>query len=500
MSDEIRKDRLEEFFRTHLEHFEEDPGEALFADIAANIPPKPSLWEKFRGWILPSLGLILLAALIFSLLQYRNVKDLSSQVNEQTQEIEGLKKQLESIEENTISANTDTDTNETEQQGIETQNNKAINSNSTAQFNYSNTEAAKTKTSSSTLEPKNSAIQETTKSIDNFSQNNLQFTSDENSEFVSASDERKDLEKTSTDVNTKEQSQEKQETALSAFLGPLSPIQQLELALLDSKLSEEEVKAFDAPIENYPHFYYMAYFEPMRMRELGVSGIAVDSSTLNGSVSNYGLLGGLQFSKHWSIQTGLGFRNINVGLENNIRSFDYTLRNAVTDDNGFVTSEFIVGTGMKDIVLKLTNELQNDGKDIEGGESFRIELNVPYALRYYHVPLWLRYHHDEGKYHLSVKLGVIYHALMGEKYGNITSEITGDHPSINRLKFNSIDINVPSTKNNFIELGAGIGIQYELTKNIRVGVDPTFYRSLNPVFERNTWGVGLHTNISYRFN
>lgn len=500
MSDEIRKDRLEEFFRTHLEHFEEDPGEALFADIAANIPPKPSIWEKIRTWLLPSLLVALLLALLFSGLQYFNVKHLSSQVDEQTQEIEGLKKQLESIEETT---NSSIITNEIEQQSTATQNNKAISSGDEIQAIQPNQKATKTKTNFATQKAGNQPPKVVLNFTENQTSNNLQIVADEaDSATTTNFDEEKTVEEISNNPSSSEQSQEGQELSSAAFLGPLNPIQSLKLALLDSKLEEEEVRAFDAAVENYPHFYYMLYFEPMLLKGIGSPGFqALDSTTTTGFAVNYGLLGGLQFSKHWSVQTGLGFRNISAGLNNLEQDFSYTLRNSVTDDNGFVTSEFIVNElGPKDITLKLTNQIQNDGKDVEGGTPFRVSLNVPYALRYYHVPLWIRYHYNKKKLHLTAKLGVVYHALMGDRYGKINVQISGDHPSIGRLKYNDININIPSTQNNFLEIGAGLGVQYELSSKLFIGVDPTYYRSLNPVFDEKIWGLGLHANISYRFN
>jgi hypothetical protein len=500
MSDEIRKDRLEEFFRTHLEHFEEDPGEALFADIAANIPPKPSTWEKIRAWLLPSLLVALLLALLFSGLQYFNVKHLSSQVDEQTQEIEGLKKQLESIEETTNSSIT---TNEVEEESITTQNNKAISAGNINSSAILNQKATKTKTNFTTQKAGNQPPKKVLNFIENQTSNNLQIVADENDPATTTNfDEENTVEEISNNPSSSEQNQEGQELNSDAFLGPLNLIQSLKMALLDSKLEEEKVKAFDAAVENYPHFYYMLYFEPMLLKGVESSGFqALDSTTTTGYAVNYGLLGGLQFSEHWSVQTGLGFRNISAGLNDFQQSFNYTLRNSVTDDNGFVTSEFIVNeSGPKDITLKLTNQIQNDGKDVEGGTPFQVSLNVPYALRYYHVPLWVRYHYNKKKLHLTAKVGVVYHALMGDRYGKIDVRISGDHPSINRLKYNDININIPSTQNNFLEIGAGLGVQYELSSKLFIGVDPTYYRSLNPVFEKKTWGLGLHTNISYRFN
>ena len=108
--------------------------------------------------------------------------------------------------------------------------------------------------------------------------------------------------------------------------------------------------------------------------------------------------------------------------------------------------------------------------------------------------------YKKKKIALSIKTGLVYHSLMGEKYGSTLVSISGDHPSVSRLSFKDISINIPSTQNDYLELGIGIGMEYELFSNLNIGLEPTYYRSLNPVFFNETWALGFGANVSYRFN
>ena len=263
------------------------------------------------------------------------------------------------------------------------------------------------------------------------------------------------------DTTEKSAPNQESEEQISPLLGLLAPIPGLEFKLLPGSLYEEKIEPLDAPISVYPHFYYSVFFEPMMMREFRKNITLVgESSIVTGYASNIGIMAGLQFNRHWSIQTGLGFRNIQAGLKDAFLQFGYSLRDPIVEDDGAITSTFLINeSGLKQAELSITNQLQNDGQDIEVGDLLQTRITVPYALKYFNIPIWLRYQYKKKKIALSIKTGLVYHSLMGEKYGSTLVSISGDHPSVSRLSFKDISINIPSTQNDYLELGIGIGME-----------------------------------------
>ena len=492
MSDETRKDRLEEFFRTHLEHFEEDPGEGLFAEIAGNIPAKPGLWDTFKAWIMPGLGICLMAAVLFSLFQYFNVKNLSSQVDIQSQEIEGLKKQLEAFEEN----------------GFDSYKEEQSLNNITAKENNSFTHIIRKNQKQEINLANNTKTYKATKTGSTSKQSNFPEPKDVLNQELLVQSNRNNLLNFQAPGSGKIEGQNVAESEVQShtfnFLDPFAPIPTLDFGLLEAKENSPDVKPLDATPKSFPHFYYTLFYEPLYMSEIlptPTTTIAGVPSVLEGFATSYGVMAGLRISERFSVQTGLGFRSIQTGLSNQAFSLVYSTSNSRVEADGSVTNDYTLGElEGKQITVAINNSLLNDGNDVLVGDPFSGRFSAQYALNYYYIPLWVKYHFKTKKVHFSPKVGAVYHALMGDNFRGASGTIFGGASNLNRLNFQELAINIPSAKNNYIELGLGFGVQYELTSAIKIGLDPTYYRSLQPIFENKAWSLGFNANISYQIN
>lgn len=489
MSKKRKNDRLEEFFKAHLEHFEEDPGLELFDAIAETIPPKPSRWnaKSLRGLLIPLSLSLLIGALSFSLFQYQNVRGLSKQVEVQNQEINGLKKQLEAIEQynflDTLNSQSNPSTSD---------------KHNPPQAFYSPRPTTPTSNvpvvNASNIQNNGRPVISGTQAVgsgqlfDNLQESNLYDYKEQ---------------------ATAEGVQPGQGNALGNNLqlsaAPLRNIPGKLFAAVPSSSFQLAVKDWNKMQQRRRPWSIMPYVEYVQTY-IGTSAIPTHMiDQPNSRDTNYGILLGFNLNDKWSIQTGIGYKTSTLRFNYPATNLNYVA--TTPDENGIATHTYpLSNTGIEGFdflgyEVSLANSLQDDGNDLLNSEAFMLNVDKgTYINDYLSIPFWVNYNLTKHKrIQFTARAGLLWHTLLNSRTGPFAVRVIGDRASFDRLRYVGSVFNVSSQKANFLDLGLGLGASYAINPNWRFGLQPIGYYSVTPQFNKTTWSVGLNTNLNYRF-
>lgn len=485
-----KQDRLEEFFKGHLENFEEDPGMDLFAGIAANTPPRPPRVDKKRlsGWLFPLSFLFLLLAIGFSWYQYQNVKGLTKQVDVQNDKIEGLKKQLKAIEEikklNVPATPQKAKVNALDQEPpIQASNEVKSRTQPVASLAKASTNKQQSK---GIIIPGNQRIG-SGQLLDKLQESNL----DLDKEGLAAEGQQMNRQGNATN----------QEMLLSA--APLDLISGIAPGLLESRFGEESIDPIESPKQKAKGWYQGVYYEYLRTAVSELANVSLTTSSRPTYSQRFGLLAGKHLNQHWSLQTGIGLNRLTLNFRG---SADLNYKYAVPNEVGVSSNTYALNENgdpifdFLDQEVILANQLQNDGDDLEDGEPFALSIDQgAYQLNYLSIPLWINYRAGSGRLQFTAKAGLVYNYLINDKLGQFDVTINGDRIAFNRLRYVNSMINIASQKKGFLETNLGLGATYNLNKKLQLALLSSYYYTMSPIFNNNTGAIGLSTNVYYQF-
>ena len=489
MSKKRKNDRLEEFFKAHLEHFEEDPGLELFDAIAEAIPPKPSRWnaKKIRGLLIPLSLVLLIGAVSFNLLQYQNVRGLSKQVEVQNQEIDGLKKQLEAIEQHKFLDTLNSQTNPS-----------ASDEHNPPQAFYS---PRPTTPTSNAPVVNASNIQNNTRPIISGTQ------------AVGSGQLFDNLQESNLYDYKEEASAEGVLPGQGNALGNNLQLSAAPLRIIPGKsFAAVPSNGFQLAVEDWqqaqqkPRRWYLTPYAEYVQTYIGTS--AIPSPIVEQPHShdtNYGILLGFNLNERWSIQTGIGYKTSNLRFNYPATNLNYVA--TVPDENGIARHNYPlsnIGNAGFDFLgyeVTLANQVQDDGNDLVNGEAFMLNFDKgTYLNDYLSIPFWINYNLAQHKrIHFTARAGVLWHTLLNSRTGPFAVRVVGDRTAFDRLRYVGSVFNISTQKANFLDLGLGLGASYAIKPNWRFGLQPVGYYSVTPQFNKTTWSIGLNTNLNYRF-
>ncbi len=465
MHNDPNNNNLENFFRKSLENYSEVPSDDLWDRIEGNIPPKPA--KRFRA-VYGLLALLLL--LLFGLgYEYFRFSAKMNAVNEtvalQKDELEGLKSELESIKSQL-------------QSSLLPPNNESSSGSVIESVPPRHSET------SETIFNKNAAPQIVAEQSGITSSPNDNFSNETAGNEISA-DPLSDLTKT-TNSN---------QTVLMDFAETKAPrlnATPYTLAGLPVlKSSDKNKRTFSVEI------YASAWNTFFKGSGNSGQGFSFDNIKLS---SDFGALFNLGLNKNWDVQVGVGYNNliindaVNTELIYSRDEYDperdvYTSFYAYTVDTP--AGEMLVNTS-------LSNQRINDGRDFEVGDPFQLKLQYQDVIRYFQLPVFLRYKIGSGKYRFTVKGGFIQKFLLSE-----TIKLSAVNPEVDRLQNEKsyFSNNQTSASTTSMDVLFGAGTEIRLNPRNSFHLQAQFVHSLHEIYPGvKPWSVGLNAGLQHRID
>ncbi len=197
----------------------------------------------------------------------------------------------------------------------------------------------------------------------------------------------------------------------------------------------------------------------------------------------YGVKIGYQFSKNWSIETGLNRTSSALRFRSR-RQIRYTMVDEMPNDQGEFQGRYAFdfntssGTVESDIALARsasTNLVENDfvGLLLEGQQNFE----------YLNVPIIVRYHFGQSRWQLGLKAGIVNRFLQDAtfQFESISTSRDGVRLVVEDRFFRTRPLDSAATYQADFTLGAGL--RFWVTNQLSLMIEPSFSRSINPFFE-----------------
>jgi hypothetical protein len=437
MKEEHQQDRLSNFFKSHLEHLNEDPGADMWGRIEGAIPPKPK--SDRRRWLLLLLLFLFVGGSIgWIVFQGQKNKEVILQLE---QELQKKDQQLEQI------------CDELENQSDQISSIEDIISNNAPLIqNIKKPSDTPIKTLSNLIIKK----EKTAVVIDTTSL----------------------LIKDSLSLG---------QTPSLAMLPWLQPDTLLNSQTVKNNLSGSEV--------TLPPSYPMLLFGPLA----GVSTTRIADFADSGNVwtMNHKMGGmiGVQLNENWSIRTGFAIHRRQIGLDEN-RQFLYSENNGPADSLGFVSSLYAFEKGLFDETsvqwTATIGQNENTPGALTPGDPFQLDFSSTYTLQYFELPLWVHYQKGKADWQWGAKAGFTYQGLMKDQAKLQQVSVTSDVARLVELETNTLNIS-----NGFWEAGLGGGIYYRGIKHLQLGLETTVLQAFTPINQDYPTTFELQFHVIY---
>ncbi len=466
MDKEQNKDNLETFFRRELENYQEDPGAGMWDKIAMAIPPKPGLGlaATLLKWKFSLLLALSTGLLVFAIYEHQRANELDRHNRQREEKILALQEKTTKLEQKmahlqmaqsaTHSPPPTTEKPEVKTTATSTPTEQVITpSNSDLRYNASAVANNPIRESVQTEAPL---------------QNDLPLAKDEQMEVNLTSDQWSNL-------------------------GPLNRDFRIESTLPAIAIASPIIKNQNY----YPRFSVGAWTGNIVVQYYAVDRRVSPAAGTSTSVflsKTAGLSAGIQLDKHWSLHTGLSFRNNGFSLSDKV-SLEYDADIATENANGDLVGDYTFSQeGILTFRAQIVNQQGSSEPEIADGESFDVDFNSAYRLRYYSIPLWVKYQIGQQKFHTYLKGGFIWNKLMRD-WANFPSI----RLSSGRLIATNPRLTVSAARDSYFEFGLAMGIGYNITPRIELVLEPSYYQAITPMLNVKPQTYGIQGHINYMF-
>lgn len=520
MDENLHKDNLEEFFKNSLNDENIDssddpwdvPSDDVWLGINETINPVPTPAPPFSfnlNWLLAAAASILILGLVYYNYTLQNkIGELSEVVENQKNTIDKLEKLvlengnnnlLKKEEENEVGNNGEFSTIIFEKESSQT----AIES---KPQNFSNQNSPQKNTS-------NQSAFEKGKSIDNSQLNNSTIKNSNNEKTVAENNleaEKASVVIVKNDANLKNTPSEGSisnqliqkntdpilaESSKNTFalLVPLSS----KMIFAESTSQTEELNLEMLPVSKAVFqssfsstartgFYVGAHIAPT----YGYRNIkSIDGPVLrrllnqqekaNYSVS-LGMKAGYQFSKNWSVETGLNYyKNTIQSVHRRQVRFESQLERLNSDGSYDSNYQLKLATSYGEIETDVALTRSSDTQ-IGQNDYINLVMKTQQELKNLGIPIAIRYRTAKNKFHFSAKAGISTNIIL-QKDVTIKAAAVARNGIQHRRTI--VDKQFSGLKNTTFDLLLGLGVDYDLSKNMSVYFEPTVTRSINPVYQ-----------------
>lgn len=459
---------LEDFFRNSLKDYSANPSNDLWDRIEENIPPKPS--RKLRpAYILLALLFLLTLGFGYEYFQFKNqMLSVNETVTLQKQELDELKIQLDIVKEELHSSLQTTDnevvgddsgTEINVQQGILKGNEFLIHSNPILTNSGSSNPISKVGNKSVITLTEENKNQIKTVQIDaeigNFSigvEPEMSLDYLPTKPMIAESEENKIL--------------------------PL-------LAVVNEKKSKAlSIELYTSVLKTFPN-------------SIKTSGSQAKVKNWQLS-SDFGALFNLGLSSKWDVQIGVGYNRMVI---NDAFSAELIYaRDELDQGRGTYISSYSytidTPAGEMQINSSLSNRRVNDGRDLEEGDPFNLDLQYQDEIHYFQVPVFVRYKIGHGKYRFTLKGGFIQKFLLAESI-----KLSSVNPEFDRLENDMTAILGDQTSASTTSVDAlfGAGAEFRLSLKNSIHLQSTFSYSLQEIYPgMKPYSVGLQLGFQHQ--
>lgn len=184
------------------------------------------------------------------------------------------------------------------------------------------------------------------------------------------------------------------------------------------------------------------------------------------------------FSKHWSVQTGCAYSVFSQLIKPTTLNYD---------NGGFYLSS---SSGTVELPASLYSAAH-------AGDSLNLSSNTKQIIQFINIPLLVKYSISVHKFTLYTYLGASVNFIKGEKT-TIHIQNGGDIQSA------TVPNSMQGLKRNNYSLHLGLGLQYNISEKLSIGLEPAFDGSFTPINQGMPvnsfpYSIGLSTNIGYIF-
>ncbi len=266
----------------------------------------------------------------------------------------------------------------------------------------------------------------------------------------------------------------------------------------------EQVPAPPPVTEKINRWSVTAMASPTYQSALSKGSGEMAREILSTEQTNFSYTGGLSFSYRvsdkFSIQSGLYYSSLGqeVGGISAFGGFsDYTYSKG---DHNFevMTSSGLVYTNNSDVFLfdgvggRVNSRFNNDSFDPAKASLKYINSSIHQNFSYLEMPVFLRYKVVDGTVGFNIIGGFSYNMLVNNSVYAVSE---GDRYRVGKTE---------GVSNFMLSSSLGMGLEYTVTDNLSLNLEPTFRYYLNPFstlpgLKNHPYSVGVFSGLSYKF-
>lgn len=520
MSDDLHKDKLEDFLKKAFEEYSDQPAGDLWDRIEQDLPPEPK--RRRAAWLFWTLGSLLLIVAGFVLQHFyfkKQIKQVETEIRQSQALIDDLEAQLrrskaytpesvspaESMKESAapttepnqfLPANIPPHRKEQEPEAVENERNMKTTAEKSSELVDGNATSKDTSTAAEKI-------------VDHY------IDSMENSQEQAAEVEPSKVEIPAIIVPERE-----------AFAGETNDTLTESQETLNPENETVEIVAEALPNQDFPAMPLAAAtqkkgfiiganvmpswtWQSVKPENNNLPPPPPGRPRIDDGLQNpaegyaFGIMAGYAFDKQWSVWSGLQWQNQTLHATHKPR-LPHRIGKCPEPGGSIARNcefEYDLFTSGGEAQISLRVEQVDTMRPIPRDELVNLELKTTHRSTYFSVPFLAKYTFGTGRWHGNLRTGFIANFLTDTKLtvDQIESLNVNFRPNLRKPPSGKIE----TTKKTSFDLVLGAGLEYEWGDRFFVSLEPTFSaqltdRNASRMFKTSGYALGLSAGIFYR--
>ena len=510
MDKNLPKDPLEEFFKKSLEGQSELPSDDGW-DV-----PSSNVWDRVEAdiqpiaivrpinywkWATAAASVVLLFFAYQWTIQNKQIKELVTEVNENTEQLETVKELLQDkqkeLESTIVEQNTNTVDNHQSIENEEVaQRDDVGKSQRTTHFSGKNENGIG---GNSNIDSPNIPTRNT-ENIANQNSENIPFGKTNDSDFpkdnsIVKNDFSPDFDKINSDNSKEELIENKSVLGINEL--PNRNFRVESIAVNEELETDwDKTVQYTSPKRKLDSKFYTGVYVS---RNLGKRSIVADDSSISQTridkiksiqekeswTTGGGLKLGFQINKNWSIESGLQYTKSEITARHRIQK-QYNAASEIQNSSGDFENEFalLLVTPMGDVESDVTLTRTAMSTAIPDQLLFNIPVESNQKISFLGIPILAKYRFGNERFMLGLKGGVLTNFILDSDVE--ISTVDAPFPNLRHRRHrisNKTELkNLRSTTINWL---AGVEAEVKLNDAMYFSFEPSFSKSISPIFEKN---------------
>lgn len=269
------------------------------------------------------------------------------------------------------------------------------------------------------------------------------------------------------------------------------------------KKNQEEgtsVKGFYMGLMGAPAYTY---------RAIRVTGNPVISKLINmdekaALAFNFGVNLGYQLNENWSVESGFSYSQLGL-THNGLKQVRYTSLGERPNTGNELEQDYSldVGTSGGNVGTEITLA-RRSGTIIPENDFINLKVKAKQNINFGSVPMILRYQSGKGPLQFGLKAGLVHRFVLDGYFEVESVEVlrSGIRPILNERFYAPRKLR--KIEKYELDFLIGAGLSYQFGKKVWLNVEPTFSRSINPIFKSPHFEtfpviISLDLGLNYRF-